>query len=267
MQLKLIWNEKSMSLFTLNKTGLLTKETTIVLDLYGRFNDWKKVRDEFYQMGYVSSIKSLYDKMGEIKKRITLIDPKLFSFNQLVTIAQSKLDLGIKSEIFYVYLYYTNDLFQNFVNFLMEIFDSNIENPLITRETIGHLLNNYLSHNGRLINQKTLSNWIGKAISILKEVHILIPKANNQFILNFGYPSPEIWMLFILHAIENKYEPMESRVIQPFHIKAKNYHQFIKSGTNENWLSFKNVEIKDNNITYQIKSKYQTINKWLSDLP
>ena len=69
---------------------------------------------------------------------------------------------------------------------LFEIYYANLDNPEISRDTIKSLLSVYLQSKSIETSEKSITNWVGRFLSIIREVNLLIRKKNTDYILNFG---------------------------------------------------------------------------------
>ncbi len=266
MQTQFISRGIVVSLFRLNRTGLLAKETTVVLTRYAKYRKWTNAGTELFRLGFVSSKQRAQEIVTEIKNRVMLYDPQLPNFEDLVIIASSNIDLQSISEIYFVYLYYSNSLFSKLVDAIMEVYDKNRDHPFISRDQLIQIFSGYISHSKRKVGQKTVRNWIGKFTSVMKDTHILVPKKGKEYFLNFGAISPMTWTFFILHAYFHKYPPSSAKFISAFHILPEHIPPFMEISTNRNWLIFSNVEQKDNYIKFNVESRYHSFEEWISDL-
>jgi len=254
-----------LNLFSLNKTGLLTRETTFVLSHLNSSYDWKDVESQLYSSGLTSSKKRAYEIVYELKKRFIIENPKLPTLDELVALAKSPLTSLCKAEVYFVYLYYTDSNFSEMMNLILQIYDHNQENPLIMREDIKRFLTNILRNSNRDINIKTQRNWIGKFLSILKEINLLITKSRNTYLINVGSITYETWTFFALHACLNDHKLLDAPFLRPFHITPSLILDIIKRGKDKNWIKYKILDKGKNQVFLKLETPYESVIQWLED--
>ena len=111
----------------------------------------------------------------------------------------------VKGQIYFVYLYNTDTFVSHITDKLGEIFHSNYDNPEISRNTIKNLLITHLNSISIEEQNKTIENWIGRYLSIMREINILIRKRKHDYFINFYVIMPETWYFFILDSYFNSY--------------------------------------------------------------
>lgn len=255
-----------MSLFTLNKTGLLTEEISFVLDSLSEKYDWKEAEAKLYSSGLTSSKKRTYEIIYEIKKRFDIENDKLPALDDLIALAKSRLNSLSKSEVYYVYLYYVDITFSSIIDSISQIYKHNLKNPLISREDVKIILMNYLKNSGRMINKKTEQNWIGKLLSILKEINLFIEKSRKMYFINFGGITYETWTFFALDACLYGYQLIDAPFIKAFHISPSHIPTIIQRGKDRNWINYEIIDQDENNIRIKMETKYENITQWLEEL-
>ena len=255
-----------MSLFDLNRTGLLTKEITFLLSNLNKNHDWKTAELKLYSSGLTPSKSRTYELVFQIKKRFNNQNQKNPNLDELIALAKSNLSFLTKAEVYYVYLYYSDENISNLVNFIAEIYDNNPKNPLIKRRDIKTLILKYLRGLKYKIHEKTLRNWIGKFLSIMKEINIFKPLERHEYFINFGNITYEAWTFFALNAFFNNYSLLESPFIKPFHILPDHIINLINYGKKRNWVTYQfNNEMGITN-KIEIETQFKNIEQWLGNL-
>lgn len=252
-----------MSLHNLCRFGLLTKETTLTLASIDKNNDFKDIERILYESGFTSSKSHAKRIIFEIKKRIYLKKDHLPDINYLITAAKTNFNSIIKAQIFFVYLY-NSDIYVSYItDRLGEIFNSNYDNPEISRETIKNLLKTYLSSNSIKVHKKAVENWIGRYLSIMREIKILIRKKNHEYFINFMGIMPETWYFFALHSYFNKYSLEKSEFFKSFQLKSSLISKIINVIENANSkINIRmNIHIENGNI--KIDTPYKSIQDWI----
>ncbi len=228
--------------------------------------EWNKATIELYSSGLISSEERNKEIINEIKKRFIIKNKKIPNLPLIIELSKSNINSISKAEIYFVYLYYSDVLFANILDSVIDVYDHQISNPIISRDDIKNLLENILTRMGKKESEKTRRNWIGKFLSTLKESNILISKENHHYIMNFGGLTIETWSFFILHSYFNNYNPMEGLFVKPLHILPGNVPNIIKRAKSKNWVYYKITELINNFINFKIETKCKDISHWLSKL-
>jgi len=252
-----------MSLFKFNITGLLSKETTFILNYMKDNYDWKDIENKLFDYGLTSSRKRSYVIVHQIKKRINKKFDNLPCIEDLIHLANSKVSSLTKSQVYYVFLYNSDKIFSNIMDSIFQIYDHNKKNPVITRSDVKSLLINYLNYFDKEFNEKTKQNWIGKFISILKEINMFIERGRHTYLINIGEITYETWTFFTLHTIINNYDLNEALFIKAFHILPSHIQLIIKRGKNRNWITYNTSKFDGNKINITLKSNFKNIKEWL----
>lgn len=251
--------------FTLSYLGHLTDEITQLLSHLDENHDWEKAENSLYESGLIFSKKSNKRITAEIKRRFISSDDTLPELDQIVKVAKSNMNSISKAEIYYVYLYNLDSLVSKMVNFIGEIFDHSKENPIITRKDIKYLFLRYLEQNKKEITEKSIENWIGRFLSLLKEIKFLLPQSNHTYIMNLGGITVETWTFFILHSYFKGYNILKGRVIDAFQLRDEHISQLIKRSKKKNWTN-NNLKLIDNKDKYiEIHTSYSNLEEWLRD--
>ncbi len=252
--------------FTLSYLGHLTSEITQLLSHLDENHDWDKAEKSLFESGLIYSKKSNKRIAAEIKRRFISLDDTLPKLDQIVNVAKSNMNSISKAEIYYVYLYNLDRLVSKMVDFLGEIYDHSKDNPIITRKDIKHLLLRYLERNRKKITEKSIENWIGRFLSVMKEIKFLLPQSNHTYIMNLGGLTVETWTFFIFHAHFEGYNPLKGLFIDAFQIRDEHIPQLIQRSEIKNWIKC-NLKVLDNKDKYiEMNTSHHNIEEWLRDL-
>jgi hypothetical protein len=223
-----------MSLHNLCRCGLLTRETTVILQNLDKNIQFNNVELKLYESGYTSSKSHATRIKSEIKSRINLKKEFLPDLNSLITMANTNFNSIVKGQIYFVYLYNTDTFVSHITDKLGEIFHSNYDNPEISRNTIKNLLITHLNSISIEGQNKTIENWIGKYLSIMREINILIRKRKHDYFINFYAIMPETWYFFILDSYFNSYPLLKSEFFKSFQIEHSTIPDLLQNLENTN---------------------------------
>ncbi|MFX0170295.1 MAG: hypothetical protein ACFE9L_00085 [Candidatus Hodarchaeota archaeon] len=252
--------------FTFAYLGPLTNEIDVVLSNLDENLNWEFAEEALYNSGLVFSEKSNERIIAEIKQRFKSNNEFLPSLNSVIALSKSNMNSRSKVEIYYVYLYNIDPLVSTMVEYLGEIYENSSSNLVITRKDVKNLLLRYLERNKKKITSKSVENWIGRFLSLLKEINILIPQARSSFIMNLGGISLETWTFFVLDAYFENYNPLESYFINAFQIKEDHIANLISWSNTKKWVNCK-LQVTDNKAKYmEINTNYNCLGNWLNDL-
>jgi len=260
-----IVGENQLSL-TFAYYGSLVNEITVMLSNLNNKKDWKIAGRQLYNSGLVPSEKFCEKITSEIKKRFKDIKESIPDLDSIITIARSNVSYISKAEIYYVYLYNSNKLFSKMMNFLGDIYGNSKESPIITRKDIKNLLTRYLEREKKKISPKSADNWIGRFLSLLKEINILIPQQKNSYIMNFGGITLESWTFFILYAYFKGYNPLEGYFIEAFQIKEEHIPKLIERSNTKKWMKCSLEEDSNKNKYLKVSTEYNSLEEWLNEL-
>jgi len=252
--------------FTFAYLGPLTNEIDVILSNLDENHNWKSAEKALYESGLVFSEKSNEKIVSEIKKRFKSNNEFLPDLNSVIDLSKSNMNSRSKAEIYYVYLYNTDNLVSTMIGYLGDIYENSSSNLLITRKDIKHLLLRYLERNEKKITPKSVENWIGRFLSLLKEINILIPQSKSSFIMNFGGVTIETWTFFVLHAHFENYNPLEGCFTKAFQMKEDHITNLIEWSNTNKWINCK-LQETDNKTKYiEINTHYSGLIEWLNDL-
>lgn len=252
-----------MSLHNLGRFGLLTKETTLILQTLDKNENFKNAEIKLYESGFTSSKSHASRILFEIKKRIYLKKENLPDKDYLIDVAKSNFNSIIKGQIYFVYLYNTDIFVSHITEKLGEIFYSNYDNPVISRESIKILLKTYLTSKSIKGQKKAIENWIGRYLSIMREINILIRKKNHNYFINLLAIMPETWYFFALHSHFNNYPLFNSEFFRSFQIKPSIIPEIIKKVEIVNSKVNKMINTHIENGSLKIETSHNSIQDWV----
>lgn len=189
-----------MTIHSLCRFGLMTKETTFVLKSAQDGNDFKDIDSKLYEAAMASSRDHASRLLLEIKKRFQVNDVFLPALHDLKLIARSSLSSLVKSQVYFAYLYYADEIVAHVTDKLGDIYSAKIGDPRIDRDDIKGILENYLKATGSNASAKAIRNWVGRYLSIMREVNLLIRKKASEYMLYFLGIQPETWAIFTIAA-------------------------------------------------------------------
>jgi ribosome biogenesis protein Nip4 len=253
-----------VSLHKLGRTGLLFEESYKILQFLKEKNDWAYVKEKLYEEGNVSSLNRAYEIIIEIKHRFQTKEKFLPNINLLHEISVSNFDVKTKKEILFIYLCNKDEDFAKIVDDLRDITKNINFNPVITRENIKKLLISYKTATGSNPTKKAIDNWIGRFISILREVNLLIKKEFNTYLISFNNIQPNTWIFFSLHCFFQNIALHESPVFQIFHFQEDNLNQLFEY-TNGKKLTYILKKDENQNNIINLETKYQNLLEWIID--
>ncbi|MHA1757295.1 MAG: hypothetical protein ACTSVV_11035 [Promethearchaeota archaeon] len=254
-----------MSLFKFNRTGLLTSETAIVLNALSEKKDWKMAKIKLFNSGYASSISRAYELQLEIKRRVLKSDHNLPNIDDLILFHSRDLSYSEKREINYVYLYFSDKDFQKMVDFLREIDNSSQFNQVISRKFLKNVLINFQKLSGKTPKEKTINNWIGKFISVLKDIKILVQQERNEYSINFGFINSRNWIFFSLDSYFKNINLLQASFLKPFNLNPSRILNTIKFINNPK-ITYNIIRDKNEIIDIKIDTKYKNLKEWISEL-
>lgn len=253
-----------MSLHSLSRFGLLTRETTLILQNLGKNIQFNNVELKLYESGYTSSKSHATRIKSEIKRRVNLKKDFLPEINSLITMANTNFNSIVKAQIYFVYLYNTDTFVSHITDKLGEIFHSNYDNPEISRNTIKNLLITHLNSISIEGQNKTIENWIGKYLSIMREINILIRKRKHDYFINFYAIMPETWYFFILDSYFNSYSLLKSEFFKSFQIEPSTIPDLLQKLENTNSkINRMMIHTQLVNNSIKIETSFNSIQDWI----
>jgi len=253
-----------MSLHNLCRFGLLTRETTLILQNLGKNIQFNNAELKLHESGYTSSKSHATRIKSEIKKRINIKKEFLPEIKSLITMAKSNLNSIVKGQIYFVYIYNTDIFVSHITDKLGEIFHSNYDNPEISRNTIKNLLITHLNSISIEGQNKTNENWIGRYLSIMREINILIRKRKHDYFINFYAIMPETWHFFILDSYFNSYSLLKSEFFKSFQIEPSTIPDLLQNLENTNSKTNRmmiHTQLVNNSI--KIETSFNSIQDWI----
>lgn len=253
-----------MSLHSLSRFGLLTRETTLILQSLEKNIQFNNVELKLYESGYTSSKSHATRIKSEIKRRVNLKKDFLPEINSLITMANTNFNSIVKSQIYFVYLYNTDTFVSHITDKLGEIFHSNYDNPEISRNNIKNLLITHLNSISIEGQYKTIENWIGKYLSIMREINILIRKRKHDYFINFYAIMPETWYFFILDSYFNSYSLLKSEFFKSFQIEPSTIPDLLQKLENTNSkINRMMIHTQLVNNSIKIETSFNSIQDWI----
>ena len=253
-----------MSLHNLCRFGLLTRETTLILQNLEKNIQFNNVELKLYESGYTSSKSHATRIKSEIKRRIILKKEFLPEINSLITMANTNFNSIVKGQIYFVYLYNTDAFVSHITDKLGEIFHSNYDNPEISRNNIKNLLLTHLNSISIEGQNKTIENWIGKYLSIMREINILIRKRKHDYFINFYAIMPETWYFFILESYFNNYSLLKSEFFKSFQIEPSTIPDLLQNLENTNSkINRMMIHTQLVNNSIKIETSFNSIQEWI----
>jgi len=252
-----------MSLHNLCRFGLLTRETTLILQNLVENIQFNNVELKLYESGYTSSKSHATRIKSEIKRRINPKKEFLPEINSLITLAKTNFNSIVKSQIYFVYLYSMDTFVSHITDKLGEIFHSNYDNPEISRNTIKNLLITHLNSISIEGQNKTIENWIGRYLSIMREINILIRKRKHDYFINFYAIMPETWYFFTLDSYFKNYPLLKSEFFKSFQIEVSTIPDIIKNFENANSKINRMIHTQLVNNSVKIETSFNSIQDWV----
>ena len=252
-----------MSLHNLCRLGLLTKETTIFFQNLKNPPDFKECEKILFEAGCCSTKIHANKLVYEFRRRFFPQGNRIPNANDLQLIANSKLNVAKKGQIYFVYLAFGDEILKYFLKKLNEIYYANIDSPEISRETIKSLLNVYLRSNTIKTSEKSVINWIGRFLSIMRETNLLVRKKQHNYLLNFEGFFPETMQFFALHAKLNQYSFFDSEFMQIFNLKPSTIIKVLSSPANANGVIYKSSEDQMEYANKILNFQYQSLVEWV----
>ena len=252
-----------MSLHNLCRFGLLTRETTLILQNLEENIQFNNVELKLYESGYTSSKSHATRIKSEIKRRINPKKEFLPDINSLITMANTNFNSIIKGQIYFVYLYKMDTFVSHITNKLGDIFHSNYDNPEISRNTIKNLLITYFNSRSIEVKKKTIDNWIGRYLSIMREITILNRKRKHDYIINFLAMTPETWYFFVLHAYFKDYPLFSSEFFKAFQVKMTHIPKILKNIDIMNGKFNKMIITQLNKNSLKIETSFNSYKEWV----
>ena len=202
----------------------------------------------------------------EIKQRILNERKAIPGLLDLIAIAKSNASPLILGQIFFVYLYYADGFVAHVTNKLGDIFNVNLEKPDISREEIKRFLVHYLQSQSIEPGKKTILNWIGRYLSMLREANLLVRKKKHEFFLNFLGIQPGTWLFFTLHAHFNNYRVVEAEFLKAFQIKPALLAKLLDQFSGVKSVIYKIVKDESDILDVKVETTYRKFNEWIADI-
>lgn len=255
-----------MSLHNLCRFGLLTRETTLILQNLGKNIQFNNAELKLYESGYTSSKSHATRIKSEIKRRINIKKEFLPEIESLITMAKSNLNSIVKGQIYFVYLYNTDVFVSQITDKLGDIYQSNYDNPEISRDNIKNLLITYLNSISIKGQKKTIENWIGRYLSIMREINILIRKRKHDYYINFYAIIPETWCFFGLDSDFNNYPLVKSEFFKSYQIELSTIPDLLQNFKNANSKINRFIHTQLINNSVKIETSFNSMQDWIVNI-
>ncbi|MHA1371800.1 MAG: hypothetical protein ACTSRA_19030 [Promethearchaeota archaeon] len=219
-----------------------------------------------YEAGMTTSKSHAKRLIYEIKRRLLIKNTTLPRINVLSQIGLNKLRLLVQAQIYFTYLYYADEIVAYVTNKLGDIYLTHIESPIMDRDAIKGILQTYFKIISKKASKKSVRNWIGRYLSIMRETSFLVRRKGNEYLLNFLGIQPETWEFFILHDYFNGNPDLGKDFLKAVQLRAELIPRYL-----ENLKSVKNIIYKiykNKNGTYKIdiKTSYHDLYEWIEDV-
>ena len=228
--------------------------------------EFKQAESNLYESGMTSSKQHAHRLIIEIRKRILVDKKNIPRLGDLIHIAKSNAGSLILGQILFVYLYFSDEFVAHITDKLGDIFIANLGKPDISRNEIKTLLIHYLQSKTVEPDKKTILNWIGKYLSIMREVNLLVRKKNNEYFLNFRGIQPETWIFFTLHAYFNNYGVADAEFLKAFQIKPVLLPKIIEQFSSVKSVIYKMVNDENDILDILVTTTYRKFNDWIADI-
>ena len=110
---------------------------------------------------------------------------------------------------------------------------------------------------------KTIQNWIGRYLSIMREINILIRKRKHDYFINFYAIMPETWYFFALDSYFHNYSLLKSKFFNAFQIKPTTIPKILKNLEYENSKINKLIDTQFVNNSVKIETSFNSIQDWI----
>lgn len=240
----------------------MTNETSIVLDALTIKKDWKIAENLLFESGLVSSKKRANELKNEIRRRLDHETQNLPRIDDLIIYHRKNLNETEKKELNYIFLYYSDEYFRFMVDLIRDIDNSTEINQIISRNTLKKMLVDSQKAIGENPKEKTINNWIGRYISILKDTKILIPKEKNDYIINFGFISRKTWTFFCLCSYFNKIDLLKAPIFLPFNMNDQRITRLVKESTTPS-IKYKILREGNEITTIEMDVQYRDLEDWV----
>ena len=222
----------------------------------------KNAEKSLFESGFVSSKSRANELKNEIRRRLSPNDQNLPDINDLMLYNKKKLNETEKKELNYVFLYYSDEFFRNMVNLLKDIDNSTKNTKTISRNTLKKMLVDSQKAISENPKEKTINNWIGRYISILKDTNILILKEKKDYIINFGFISRKTWTFFCLCSYFNKINILKAPIFLPFNMNDQRISHLVKESTTQS-IKYKILREGNEITTIEMDVQYRDLEDWV----
>ncbi|GAB4318359.1 MAG: hypothetical protein Kow0069_21430 [Promethearchaeota archaeon] len=237
--------------------------------------DWDEAARRLYAAHMVVSLKYAQEVTSEIKKRLTrnpaveagvLPDVRVLS-----ELASTSIGSWSRAEIFFTYLYYSDSMVARLVQMVQEFFLAAGPSEPILHSTIKNAVGQVVRQaekegRGRSFSPKTLSIWVGKFISALKEIRFLIPQKRLAYLVNVGGISGKTWTFFLLWAHFRQQPLTLSPLTQVFGLQPEHIPVILRRLAPNNNIKYGNDTClcRFGEIV-SVETRFRNITEWLAE--
>lgn len=251
-----------MSLHSLCRSGLLSRETTTLFQRLFELKEVKNRKLSLFETGMFATKSHASEIAYRLRKRFSDLNGTIPDLHDLTSIACSSLNSTAKSQIYFVYLVKSDEIVQYIVQKLADFYFKNQTSPEISRQHIKTILETYLKASEIESDEKTTRNWIGRFLSAMREVNLLIPKKQNIYLVNFVGILPETVIFFALHALFHNYSLFESDFVKLLNLPPLALQQSLEDFPEDNFTIYKSDHDQHEYTNIIINSKFESIQKW-----
>ncbi|NQV08405.1 DUF1819 family protein [Candidatus Woesearchaeota archaeon] len=240
--------------YNTNRTALI-KETLTLLDLYVKYEDWKRVGKDVYELNVLmKNSKAMQDKIYSIIKKRYIGSESEFSITPFIKIANSKLPIEIKSQCMYFEFGSKDPLVLDIASgVLFERYKNGYNS--VSKEHIEEFLKKQEKEHSELKSWAvtTRARFIRHYLSTIKEFGTL----KGSLIKEFNKPYlPVESFLYMLHSISektnNNREILTAIEWHLFLMDADDVKVSLRDAGKQGYLSF---EEKGNTVSINLQHK------------
>ena len=246
--------------------GLLTKETTEVLQVLASGADFPQAGSKLFERGMTTSRNHGMRVISEIKKRFFVVKNDLPGMADLISIANSNAKPVVMAQVFFVYLYFSDEFVAHITDKLGDVFNAHSSPSIVTRKDIKMLLTTYLEAKEIYANEKVIRNWLGRYLSIMRETNLLVRKKQHDYVLNFMGIEAETWLFFTLHAHFSDIKLTDARFLKAFQITPERLPKAIERFDSVKSAIYKMASVENGKQEVIVSTPYRKLDEWIADV-
>ncbi|MHA1679398.1 MAG: hypothetical protein ACTSUE_00165 [Promethearchaeota archaeon] len=244
----------------------MTKYTSFLLDSLEEGQEFQNMDSIMYEAGMTTSKSHASRLISEIKRRLLIQDTKLPQIDILSSIGLNKLTSLVQAQIYFTYLYYADEILAHVTNKLGDIYVANIENPMMSRDEIKGILENYFKVKSEKPSEKSRRNWLGRYLSIMRETNLLVRRKGNEYLLNFLGVQPETFVFFSLHDHFNGNTILEGNFLKATQLRDELLPRYLKKLDTVKNVIYKTHENEKGLYKITIETGYTNLYEWIEDV-